>query len=91
MSEVNSVKAFDSGTVDVDVTEVTVTLELQVSQLLIYPTVNASVTLNDGTTKSIFLPKEMWTPISISRDFLCTNFVITAEEAGKVHWQGWVI
>lgn len=87
----NTVKAYDAGTVDVDSSGVKVVLELQISQLLIYPTVDAKVSLNDSSTKEIFLPAGMWTPISISRDYLCTNFVITSEEAGKAHWQGWVI
>ena len=87
----DTIKAYDAGTVDIDSTGVMVLLEMEIRQLLIYPTVDASVTLNDGDTKSIFLPKGMWTPISISRDFLCANFVITSEEAGKAHWQGWVI
>ncbi len=87
----DTIKAYDAGTVDIDSTGAMVLLEMEISQLLIYPTVNASVTLNEGDTKSIFLPAGMWTPISISRDYLCTNFVITSEEAGKAHWQGWVI
>ena len=87
----DTIKAYDAGSVDIDSSGVMVLLEIQVSQILIYPTVDASVSLNDGTTKSIFLPAGMWTPISISRDFLCANFVITSEEAGKAHWQGWVI
>ena len=87
----NTVKAYDAGTVDVDSSGVKVVLELQISQLLIYPTVDAKVSLNDSSTKEIFLPKGMWTPISISRNFLCSNFVVISEEAGRVHWQGWVI
>lgn len=87
----DTIKAYDAGTVDVDSSGVTIVPEMQVSQLLIYPTVDAKVSLNDSTTKEIFLPRGMWTPISISRDFLCSNFVITSEEAGKAHWQGWVI
>lgn len=87
----DTIKAYDAGSVDIDSSGVMVLLEMQVSQILIYPTVDASVSLNEGTTKSIFLPAGMWTPISISRDYLCTNFVITSEDAGKAHWQGWVI
>ena len=69
----NTVKAYDAGTVDVDSSGVKVVLELQISQLLIYPTVDAKVSLNDSSTKEIFLPKGMWTPISISRNFSCFN------------------
>lgn len=86
-----NVKPYDAGSADVNSTGVKVTMETDVRQLLIYPTVDASVSLNDSTTKEIFLPKGMWTPISISRDFLCTNFVVKSEEVGKIHWQGWVI
>ena len=86
-----SVKAYDAGSVDVDSSGVKVLMEMEVRQLLIYPTVDATVTLNNSTTKEIFLPKGMWTPISISRDFYCTDFVVTSELAGKIHWQGWVI
>ena len=87
----NTIKAYDAGTVDVTSSGVKVPLEMEIRQLLIYPTVDVSVTLNDGTTKEIFLPKGMWTPIAISRDFLCSNFLVTSEEAGKIHWQGWVV
>lgn len=86
-----SVQAYDAGSVDVTSSGVKVLMETQIHQLLIYPTVDATVSLNDGTTKDIFLPKGMWTPISISRDFYCTDFVVTSELAGKVHWQGWVM
>jgi hypothetical protein len=85
------VKAYDAGSVDVNSTGVKVKMEMEIHQLLLYPTVEAKVTLNGGSTKEIFLPKGMWTPISISRDFLCTDFVVTSDAAGKVHWQGWVI
>ena len=70
---------------------VKVLMETQIHQLLIYPTVDATVSLNGGTTKDIFLPKGMWTPISISRDFRCIDFVVTSVLAGKVYWQGWVM
>ena len=73
----DTIKAYDAGSVDIDSSGVMVLLEMEIRQLLIYPTVDASVTLNDGDTKSIFLPAGMWTPISISRDYLSTNFVIT--------------
>lgn len=88
---IENVNAYDAGSADVNSTGVKVNIELEIRQLLIYPTVDAKVSLNDSTTKEIFLPRGMWTPISISRDFLCSNFVITSEEAGKAHWQGWVI
>lgn len=87
----DTIKAYDAGSADVNSTGVMVLLEMEIRQLLIYPTVDASVSLNDGTTKEIFLPKGMWTPISISQNFLCANFVVKSEEAGKIYWQGWVI
>lgn len=87
----DTIKAYDAGSVDVTSSGVTVLLEMEIRQLLIYPTVDAVVSLNDDTTKEIFLPKGMWTPIAISRDFLCVNFVVTSEEVGKIHWQGWVV
>lgn len=87
----NTINAYDAGSVDVDVSGVKVTMEMEVHQLLIFPTVDAKVTLNEGSTKEIFLPKGLWTPVSISRDFHCTDFTVTSELAGKVHWQGWVI
>lgn len=87
----DAIQAYDAGSVDVTSAGVKVLMEMEIRQLLIYPTVDAKVSLNDGTTKDIFLPKNMWTPISISRDFLCTDFVVTSELVGKVHWQGWVI
>lgn len=87
----NTIVAYDAGSVDVDSSGVKVLMEMEVRQLLLYPTVDATVSLNDGSTKVIFLPKGMWTPVSISRDFFCTDFVVTSDTAGKVHWQGWVI
>ena len=87
----NNIQAYDAGSVDVSTTETMVLMETDVRQLLIYPTVDAKLSLNQSTTKEIFLPKGMWTPISISRDFICTNFVVTATAEGKIHWQGWVV
>lgn len=86
-----NVKPYDAGTADVGPTGVKVAMEMEVHQLLIYPTVDATLSLNGGTTKDIFLPKGIWTPVSISRDFYCTDFVVTSDLTGKVHWQGWVI
>ena len=86
-----SIKAYDAGAADVNSSGVKVEMEMEVHQLLLYPTVDAQLTLNGGTTKPVFLPKGMWTPISISRDFYCTDFVVTSETVGKVHWQGWVV
>lgn len=92
MSEENTVKAYDAGcSVPIDSSGVTVPVDFGVYQLLVYPTVDAKLTLNDGATKEVFLPANMWTPIVISRDYNCVNFVLTAEEAGLAHWQGWVM
>lgn len=85
------VKAYDSGSADVDSTGAKIEVELEIFQLLIYPTVDSFVSLNDSTTKEIFLPKNMWTPISISRNFACKNFTVTSQETGKIYWQGWVM
>ena len=87
----NNVKPYDAGSADVDSSGVKVLVEPGVHQILIYPTVDATVSLNNGTTKEVFLPKAMWTPISISRDFFCTDFTVTSELAGKIYWQGWVV
>ena len=87
----DAIQAYDAGSVDVTSSGVKVLMELEVKQLLIFPTVDATVKLNNASTKEIFLPKGMWTPISISRDFFCTDFTVTSVLAGKVHWQGWVI
>lgn len=88
---IENVNAYDAGSADVNSTGVKVNVELEIRQLLIYPTVDASVSLNNSTTKEVFLPKGMWTPISISRDFLCIDFTVKSVEEGKIHWQGWVI
>ena len=88
---IDTIKAYDAGSADLNSTGVKVEIELEVRQLLIYPTVDSFVSLNDSITKEIFLPKGMWTPISISRNFACSNFVVKSEEAGKIYWQGWVI
>jgi len=88
---IEDIKAYDAGSADVGLTPVKIEVESGVTQLLIYPTVDASVSLNDKITKEIFLPKNMWTPISISRNFACTNFVVTAQATGKMYWQGWVV
>lgn len=85
------VKAYDAGSGDVTTTGNKIQLEMDISQLLIYPTVDSFVSLNDSTTKEIFLPKNMWTPISISRNFACKNFTVKSQETGKIYWQGWVI
>lgn len=87
----NTITPYDAGSVDVNTTETMVLMETDIRQLLIYPTVDAKVSLNDSTTKEIFLPKGMWTAISISRDFICANFVVTGTAEGKIHWQGWVL
>lgn len=85
------VKAYDAGSGTVDPSGVKIEVELEIFQLLIYPTVDSFVSLNDSTTKEIFLPKNMWTPISISRNFACKNFIVKSQEAGEIYWQGWVI
>lgn len=87
----DSIVAYDAGSVDVSSSGVKVAMEVGVHQILLYPTVDATVSLNGESTKEVFLPKGIWTPISISRDFFCTDFVVKSVSAGKVYWQGWVI
>lgn len=82
--------AYDAGSIDVSSVGVKVGLELEVRQLLIYPTVDSFVTLNDFT-KQIFLPKNMWTPITVSNSWVLGSFTVISQEAGKIHWQGWVV
>jgi len=78
---------YDSGEIDGTTTEVVVTPSDRLAQLLVYPTVESSVILNDSD-KVIFLPSGAWTPISI----LTNSFIIkTNEEAGKIYWQGWYL
>jgi len=78
---------YDSGEIDGTTIEVVVTPSDRLAQLLVYPTVESSVKLN-GSTKTIYLPANTWTPISI----LTNSFIIkTNEEAGKIYWQGWYL
>ena len=82
-------EVYDAGSVDVSSEGVKVDIGLDVRQLLIYPMVDSFVSLN-GSTKEIFLPKNMWTPITISKSWVLENFTVKSQEAGKVYWQGWV-
>lgn len=78
---------YDSGEIDGTTTEATVTLSQQIVQLLVYPTVESSIKLDDST-KSIYLPANVWTPISV----VCDSFKIkTLSEDNKIYWQGWVL
>jgi hypothetical protein len=87
----NNIIPYDAGSVDVNSSGAKILMEMEVHQILLYPTVDATVSLNGESTKEVFLPKAMWTPISISRDFYCTDFVVKSVTAGKVYWQGWVV
>jgi hypothetical protein len=77
---------YDAGTIDVTTSNQVVTPDSQLQQLLIYPTVECTVKIGDST-KEIFLPKDVWTPISV----LCAKFTIKGSASGKVYWQGWVV
>jgi len=78
---------YDSGEIDGATTEVEIIPSDRLDQLLVYPTVESSVKLNDSD-KVIFLPSGAWTPISISTN----SFTIkTLTEAGKIYWQGWYL
>lgn len=81
---------YDSGEIDgvhTEGGEVTVTPDNRLSQLLVYPAVDASVKLNDSE-KWIYLPAGAWTPISVA----CDSFKIKgASESGKIYWQGWIL
>ena len=82
---------YRAGTADVDSSGVKVELSGTIRQILVYPTVDAQISLNDSSTDSVFLPSGMWTPVSVSIDYNVRNFTVTSNESGKVHWQGWVI
>ena len=79
---------YDCGSYDTVVDtylDVDVVPERDCKQLLLYPTTDCLVKLNDSE-KTIFLPAEAWTPIGI----VVESFNVKAvETAGKVHWQGW--
>jgi hypothetical protein len=78
---------YDSGEIDGTTTEVEVTLDDRLSQLLIHPLVASTVKLNDSE-KEIYLPAGVWTPISVLTD----SFTIkTISESGKIYWQGWIL
>lgn len=78
--------SYDAGDVSVSAEPTVVTPVEQVQQLLIYPTVDCRVKLNESD-KEIFVPKNAWTPISV----VCDMFTLIAEGEGTAHWQGWVI
>ena len=78
-------RLYDAGSLEVTTTETVVEPEFQIDDLLIYPLVNFTVKIGDSE-KGIFLPKEIWTPISVT----CSKFRITGIAEGTVHWQGWV-
>jgi len=80
---------YDAGMLEVTNTPTNKTMDIAVRQLLIYPTENCFVTLN-GSTKEIFVPKNMWTPICVSSYYLCYSFTIKTETTCTAYWQGWV-
>ena len=85
-STINVYDNYDSGQLtNVGIAGQTVSPENKLAQLLIYPREDCKLTIN-GSDKWIFLPKEMWSPISI----LCDTFnVATIAGTGDVFWQGW--
>ena len=80
---------YDAGKLEVSNIFTNVTLDMVIRQLLIYPTEDCFVTLNEST-KEIFVPKNMWTPICVSSYFLCSSFAIKTETTCTAYWQGWV-
>lgn len=78
---------YDSGTLEAVSGEVVVTPAQTVVQVLLFPTEDASVKLNDSE-KWIFLPAGMWTPISIPTE---TFTVKVLAGSGDIHWQGWFL
>ena len=78
---------YDCGSLEsVDVEQVIVPCKT-VMQLLIFPTEDALVNINE-VGKWIFLPANMWTPISIS----VVKFAVkTVDSLANIYWQGWYL
>ena len=80
---------YDAGTLEVDNISQVIEPDMAIRHLLIYPKDDCFVTLNDSK-KEIFIPKNMWTPISASSSFLCDKFTIKTATSCIAYWQGWV-
>ena len=79
---------YDAGNlVDVTTTPSVVTPEAPLMQLLIYPTADGYVTINESA-KKIYIPASSWTPISIGTIAFSVEAV---EGTADVHWQGWYL
>jgi len=78
---------YDAGnkTVTTEYSEIVLAQEIQ--QLFIYPKVDCLIKIN-GSTKEIFLPKEIWTPILLR---ITSMTIKGVSEGGTVYWQGWFL
>ena len=78
---------YDSGKFEDITEETTTTLDEVISQLLLYPTADSYIKINESE-KQIYLPANSWTPISIA-----TKVFSVTPVAGSttIHWQGWVL
>ena len=76
---------YDAGTETVTTEYGEIELAAQVQQLFFYPKVDCFVKIN-GSTKEIFVPKDIWTPILLRVDSILIKASTTG---GTVYWQGW--
>jgi predicted nucleic acid-binding protein len=76
---------YHAGEIEGTTSEESVSMVEEIEQLLIFPKVESKIKLN-GSTEEIYLPANIWTPISIRTN----NFIIkTISEEDKIYWQGW--